>query len=123
MRLTLAHELGHLVMHEHPTEDMEREADRFAAEFLMPEQDVALELYPMSLERAAALKTRWRVSMAALIRRARDLGKLTTWQYKNLFVQLGRLGYRTNEPNPIAFEEPEFVNTIIRKRVRIRDVL
>ena len=33
-RFTLAHELGHFVMHTTPTPDAEREADRFAAEIL-----------------------------------------------------------------------------------------
>ena len=35
MRFSLAHEIGHVVMHQLPTDDMEREADRFASEFLM----------------------------------------------------------------------------------------
>src|ERR1700730_1023199 len=38
-RYTLAHEIGHIVMHQVPTPDMEGEADRFAEEFLMPEKD------------------------------------------------------------------------------------
>jgi transcriptional regulator with XRE-family HTH domain len=38
MRFTLAHEIGHIVMHRIPTENTEREADRFAPEFLMPEK-------------------------------------------------------------------------------------
>lgn len=41
-RLTLAHELGHLVLHStNPTENMETEATAFAAEFLMPEANSA----------------------------------------------------------------------------------
>lgn len=31
VRFSLAHEIGHIVMHQLPTDDMEREADRFAS--------------------------------------------------------------------------------------------
>jgi transcriptional regulator with XRE-family HTH domain len=39
-RWTLAHELGHIVMHQIPTTNMEQEADRFAAEFLTPQAEI-----------------------------------------------------------------------------------
>ncbi len=44
VRFSLAHEIGHIVVHQLPTDDMEREADRFAAEFLMPESAVRPDL-------------------------------------------------------------------------------
>ncbi|NED56599.1 ImmA/IrrE family metallo-endopeptidase, partial [Micromonospora aurantiaca] len=46
-RFDAAHELGHLVMHadaEPGEKVVEDQAHRFAAEFLMPEQDIATEL-------------------------------------------------------------------------------
>ena len=55
-RYTLAHEIGHIVMHYIPTTDMEREADRFAAEFLMPKKEIIGEFGRFNLERAAAMK-------------------------------------------------------------------
>ena len=36
LRFTVAHELGHLVMHSMPSDTQEREANLFAAEFLAP---------------------------------------------------------------------------------------
>ncbi|MHC5879723.1 ImmA/IrrE family metallo-endopeptidase, partial [Streptococcus pyogenes] len=49
-RLTLAHELGHLVLHStNPTENMETEATAFAAEFLMPESEIRPELRRLDL--------------------------------------------------------------------------
>ncbi|WP_410672237.1 ImmA/IrrE family metallo-endopeptidase [Amycolatopsis sp. cmx-4-68] len=39
-RFTLAHEVGHLLMHELPADDQEKEADRFAGEFLAPAEEL-----------------------------------------------------------------------------------
>jgi len=39
-RFTLAHELGHLVMHSVPSPSMEDEANAFASAFLMPGRDI-----------------------------------------------------------------------------------
>jgi Zn-dependent peptidase ImmA (M78 family)/DNA-binding XRE family transcriptional regulator len=110
-RFTLAHELGHMVMHAMPREDMEAEADRFAAEFLMPESDIRHQLGRVSLERLASLKGLWRVSMAALLRRYFTLGLINASTYKYWSIQMGKLGYRVREPLEldIAPERPSFL--------------
>ncbi|WP_424211377.1 ImmA/IrrE family metallo-endopeptidase [Streptomyces sp. BI20] len=108
-RFSLAHELGHLVMHGEPGERrvQEDQANRFAAEFLMPHDAVLPELKPgIDVSRLLDLKARWGVSMAALIRRAMDLGVVSEWQYRTLMVELSALGYRTNEPTTIRRETP-----------------
>ena len=58
-RFTLCHELGHIVMHSLPRPMMEDEANRFAAEFLMPTADIMKDFYNMSLEKLMALKMHW----------------------------------------------------------------
>lgn len=98
LRYSLSHEMGHIVMHEVHTEDMEREANRFAAEFLMPANDIRSSLDGLSLPKLATLKPYWKVSMAALLKRATDLKKITERQVRYLWMQMGRLGYRTREP-------------------------
>src|SRR5262249_10300310 len=98
MRWTLAHELGHIVMHHLPTDDPEGEADRFASEFLMPGREIVAELNPFSLHRAAALKPYWKISMAALVRRAHDLKCISNRKYEYLNTQLAKLGYKKCEP-------------------------
>jgi Zn-dependent peptidase ImmA (M78 family)/transcriptional regulator with XRE-family HTH domain len=113
VRFSLAHELGHVLMHRTPSDQMEVEADRFASEFLMPSRDIAPELTGLTLQRAAALKPAWRVSMAALVRRARDLGKIPELSYTNLFKRMSALGYRKQEPNPIGPEEPRLIPTLL----------
>jgi IrrE N-terminal-like domain len=61
-RLTLAHELGHLCLHsEHVAEDMEDQANAFAAEFLMPASMIRPQLRNLSLGRLLDLKREWGV--------------------------------------------------------------
>jgi Zn-dependent peptidase ImmA (M78 family)/transcriptional regulator with XRE-family HTH domain len=113
-RWTLAHELGHVVMHRIPTPNAEQEADRFASEFLMPEREVASDLDGMSIARAIQLKPYWRVSAQALIRRAKEVGKIDESRYRSLYTQMSMLGYRKNEPEPLAPESPTVARDLIR---------
>jgi len=80
-----AHELGHLVMHgEHVwgLKQVESQAHAFAAAFLMPDRDIRDELpsyadWPTLFD----LKRRWQVSLAALLLRAKNLGRMTDASY------------------------------------------
>lgn len=115
-RLTLAHELGHMVMHtQNPNPEMERQAYRFAAEFLMPEKEVRPYLFGLSLEKLATLKSFWKVSMAALLKRATDLEVITQRHAKTLWARMSRLGYRTKEPIEldIPVEPPSLYQEIL----------
>ena len=105
-RFTLAHELGHSVMHRAPTGDIEAEADQFAAEFLMPAKEIQPHLAGLNIAVRTALKPHWKVSIAAIVRRARDVGAITQRHYHTLFQRLSALGYRKNEPIELAPEEP-----------------
>ncbi|MGW8973932.1 helix-turn-helix domain-containing protein [Streptomyces platensis] len=117
-RFSLAHELGHLVMHDEPGEGrvQEDQANRFAAEFLMPHKIILPELKPgIDVTRLMDLKARWGVSMAALIRRAIDLGAISEWHYRTLMVELSALGYRTNEPITIRREAPRHLTQAVTR--------
>lgn len=100
-RFTLAHELGHLVMHRFPTPSMEKQADEFAAAFLMPKDDIASQLKGLTLTKAAQLKPYWKASMAALIVRAKTLRKIDDGASAYLWRQMSIRGYRTREPKTI----------------------
>lgn len=91
VRFTLAHEIGHMIMHNTVGVDMEAEADQFAAEFLMPAEDIRPELDDVRLETLAILKRRWGVSMQALARRAFTLGTITRDQYRRTLPALAAL--------------------------------
>lgn len=115
-RLSVAHELGHLVMHKaflrKSNKEVEDEAWGFAAELLMPESAMRGELVPpLTISSFARLKPRWGVSIAALIRRAYDLNVLSKRQYHYLTQQLATLGYRTREPKnlDVAVEKPRLL--------------
>jgi Zn-dependent peptidase ImmA (M78 family)/transcriptional regulator with XRE-family HTH domain len=108
LRLTVAHEFGHLIMHgqrESLPATVEEEANKFAAEFLMPEQAMRRELtVPLTLTRLASLKPKWRVSIQALIVRAKELEIISERQYRYLYEQLAIQGWKVNEPPNLAVE-------------------
>jgi Zn-dependent peptidase ImmA (M78 family)/DNA-binding XRE family transcriptional regulator len=102
-RFTLAHELGHLIMHGGSyipsIEFAEIESDNFAAEFLMPADEIRYQLNEkMSFPQLGDLKRYWKVSMAALVRRAKDLNVIEQTRYTSLNVQLSKAGYKKKEP-------------------------
>ena len=114
-RFTVAHELGHLVMHDELTtsEEAEAEADAFAAEFLMPAVEIRAQLRNITLQRAAQLKVVWRVAMSAIIRRARDLGLIDDRRYKSLNVSISQKGWRKAEPVDVGRDEPSVVSSLL----------
>lgn len=115
LRFTLAHELGHLIMHALPTLDMEKEANRFAAEFLMPAADIIQQLTRVALPLLATLKAVWKVSMAALLERAKSLHVVTPRQYIRLRTELSHRGYLRREPAEldIPAERPALLQAIV----------
>jgi Zn-dependent peptidase ImmA (M78 family)/transcriptional regulator with XRE-family HTH domain len=107
LRFTLAHEMGHAIMHHTaPIGDVESQADSFSAALLMPAREIRRQLEGMTLRKAAALKPVWKVAMQALIRRAYDLGVIDRNAYSSLFRTLSSRGQRTNEPIQIPAEQP-----------------
>lgn len=101
-RFNAAHELGHLVMHRGtctgPIEH-EREANAFAAEFLVPGDEIG-PLLPHRVDLAALveLQRHWGVSVQALLHRSKELGALTDSASRQAWVLLTRLGWRRDEP-------------------------
>jgi Zn-dependent peptidase ImmA (M78 family)/transcriptional regulator with XRE-family HTH domain len=113
-RFSLAHELGHMVMHRMiPNPKMEDEADEFAAEFLMPTRDITPALRWVTLDKLAELKMYWKVSMQSLILRARDTGGITDSTASYLYAQMSKTGYRTREPIDIPLEQATMLQDII----------
>jgi Zn-dependent peptidase ImmA (M78 family)/transcriptional regulator with XRE-family HTH domain len=109
VRFTVAHQFGHLLLHRTPTDDAEREADRFAAEFLAPESLIAADLAGLTtgdLAQLARLKDRWGVSIGVLVERARDIGVISERQFREFRVRLANLGWNVNEPGNVAAESP-----------------
>ncbi len=108
IRFSVAHELGHLVMHiaksPRSEDTVEDEADAFASQFLMPESEIKPALYNLNLQTLSQLKRRWRVSMRALIRRAKDVGAISKEEYRNFQILFSKKGYNKNEPIMLPIE-------------------
>lgn len=122
-RWTVAHEVGHIVMHANsdPYPDMERDANAFASEFLMPAREISPQLTRVTIDRLAGLKRYWKVAMAALLMRADDLKLITANQKRYLFMQLSKAGYRLREPETLdpPREPPRLMQKVISHHRRI----
>ncbi|MBR9840263.1 MAG: ImmA/IrrE family metallo-endopeptidase [Rhodobacteraceae bacterium] len=98
-RFSLAHEFGHVVLHAFPYDAMEKEANEFAAELLMPSAGVTADLKrDLTIPKLGQLKLKWRVAMSALIYRAKQLGTINGDQATSLYKKMSYYGYRTSEP-------------------------
>jgi Zn-dependent peptidase ImmA (M78 family)/DNA-binding XRE family transcriptional regulator len=107
VRFSVAHELGHLILHQAPrgsVAEFEKAADRFAAALLLPEDTLREQFAAgVSFTLLASFKPKWGVSIQTLARRARDLGAISERQYYAVFEQMARLGFsRTQEPPNLA---------------------
>lgn len=91
-RWTLAHELGHLMLHvgqRNVGQEQENEASRFASEFLAPFAVTSEEIRGIpSLVNLMPLKDKWGISLGALIRHFRDSGGMDKSRYEMLTKQL-----------------------------------
>ena len=112
------HELGHLAMHGEQVwglKEIETQAHEFAAAFLMPKPDILQEL-PTAVDwpRLFKLKQKWQVSLAALLRRARTLGRITERQYVSAIKTASARGWRRFEPVPLGRpERPQMLSKIL----------
>ena len=105
MRFTLAHELGHIVMHSIPSLDMEAQANEFASALLMPKADLRPYFSGIKVDLAllARLKPEWRVSMAALLKTSSDLKFIGPGQAQLLWRTFSAKRYRLQEPSELDF--------------------
>ncbi len=111
-RFTLAHELGHLLMHNEnhfpisTFRNKEIEANQFASEFLMPEEAIKNSLHSLRLSDLYSLKNYWLTSMSSLIRRAKDLACIDDNRYKYFMIEMSRNGFTKKEPVEVPIDEP-----------------
>jgi Zn-dependent peptidase ImmA (M78 family)/DNA-binding XRE family transcriptional regulator len=105
-RLTVAHELGHAVLHHWdafnvPDEsEREKQAYRFALALMVPARDFILDIAHTARrwEDFLRLRPKWGVSAAALARRARDLELLDPAAYRSLNIRRRNAGHWKQEP-------------------------
>lgn len=125
-RMDAAHELGHLCMHrwvsaeeiedEKALKEIEKEAERFAAAFLLPRKSFPNEIYSPRLMAFLDLKQRWKVSIQAMVYRCKTLGIFDEQQVTNLYKQISARKWRTHEPldgeDGLPLEQPLLLTKI-----------
>ncbi len=114
-RLTLAHELGHAVLHHWdafnvPDErNREAQAYRFALALMVPAEDFTLDIVHTRRrwDDFLRLRDKWGISGAALARRAHDLKLLDASAYRSLNIERRSRGHWKQEPGEeAALEQP-----------------
>lgn len=136
-RFDLAHELGHLVLHDGIlTGDQltESQANQFASALLVP-QVMMRTHFPTwyrngryNWAKLSEFKKQWKVSKAAILYRARLLGLLTPEQYTSGIVYLKKTGEGIieKEDHMIPQENPELLqacfNMLAKKKIYAENI-
>ena len=118
-RFDAAHELGHLLLHKDVDREsyqanyalIEKQAHYFAACFLMPEKSFTRDIKRITLDDLLALKSRWKVSVSAMLMRCYALGLIDDDDRTRLYKSLSARGWRRKEPLDDVFqpEEPKLL--------------
>lgn len=121
-RFTLAHELGHLILHVQQGIDPEKVANRFAGAFLVPKHAVSAELGPsrhmLSVWELHLLKHKYGLSMQGWIYRAQDLKIISDSVARQLFARFRRSGWHQQEPgDQIPPERPQRMERLVMRAV------
>lgn len=108
-RFSLAHELGHLVLHAATTRRditaLETEANQFAGALLMPRGLLCGTVTPeTTLGEYTNLKAQWGCSIQAIVRRAHELDLIDYKRHRSLRMQISGRGWRVEEPGDVLLE-------------------
>ncbi|WP_054113014.1 helix-turn-helix domain-containing protein [Marinagarivorans algicola] len=115
-RFTLAHELGHLVVHGRLIEgiDEEKVCNAFAGAFILPAQTLIEHLGEkrrhIEPRELFMLKHEYGISMLAALFRAGQCGIITPATQKNLFMLFSKKGWRTQEPGKAYPHESTYLH-------------
>jgi Zn-dependent peptidase ImmA (M78 family)/DNA-binding XRE family transcriptional regulator len=126
-RFDAAHELGHLVMHQHLSEHeletsdeiTEAQADAFASAFLMPRETFIKDVTDTRLEAFKRLKPKWGVSIQAMVRRARDLELISKETYERHFRNMSAQGWRRPNGEPLNETVPSVNRSLGRRSIEL----
>lgn len=118
-RFDAAHELGHIVLHRHVSKGqyeanhalLESQAHRFASAFLMPAESFLREIRWPTLDTLLALKSRWKVSVAAMVHRCVELEIINDTTTTRLWKARSARGWVKGEPmdGDFDFERPQLI--------------
>lgn len=113
LRATIAHELGHLLMHSaidvvESLKKWEEQAKLFSSMFLMPKGGFDNDVISTSLNQLLYLKQHWKVSVQSMVMRCEQLEIISNEKATYLWKEISRKRWRKNEPldNEIEPERP-----------------
>ncbi|NOX67425.1 MAG: ImmA/IrrE family metallo-endopeptidase [Chlorobi bacterium] len=126
-RFDLAHELGHLIMHNGiitGCKKTEKEANHFASAFLMPRVNFlnAVNRFPITKKNKYfnwpnlyKLKEYFKVSLKAILYRAKTLGVIAEEQMRYGYIHINKKGWTKKEPldDKIPTEKPSLLISLI----------
>ena len=110
LRFDMAHELGHILMHNWDDSNdtlskeefnaLEKQANMLASALLLPRETFGKDVapYATNVEFYRSLRKKWGVSMQAMMYRARQLGLITANQFQYMMRTVSAKGWRTREP-------------------------
>ena len=119
LRFSLAHELGHAILHESAlipdTRDAEAHANDFAGAFVLAKPDLLAELprRRLTLDDLLVLKQRFGVSIQAIAMTAHRAGAMSRDELTRLYRELSYRGWRTTEPGHVAIEQPTVLHDVL----------
>lgn len=112
-RFDTPHEAGHRIMHStdsEPSSDQEDQADAFASAFMLPFQAFIAE-FPRTTfwdwTDLFAMKSRWGMSLAALLYRAYELNLIDAARFRTANIYLRTRGWHLGEPYEPPAEQTE----------------
>ncbi len=117
-RLTLLHELGHIVLKPsgNAKED-EKNAFRFAASFLVPQTVLTRMIGErrrfLDVHELILLKKRFGISIQALLYRMKDLKIISESQYRKWCIFINKQGWKKKEPEMLPREEPQWLRRTV----------
>lgn len=128
-RFDAAHELAHLILHQHYAErhlsdaedhkEIENQANAFASAFLMPAATFGQEVFDTSLNGFLRLKERWGVSVQAMVSRSFQLGLIDEYRRTELYRQMSYKGWRKAKGEPLDDLVPEVNNSVGRRGIEL----
>ncbi len=109
-RLTITHELGHLILDIKDGINHEDTANRFSAAFLAPAEqlhkDVGRKRHNIQIDELCYLKQKYGMSIQAILFRLKDLKIITNSYYKGWCIKINRIGWKKHEPVELHPEKP-----------------
>ena len=77
---------------------IEEQAHRFAGAFLLPAAPFADDFFVASLDTLQEMKPRWKVSIGAMMMRAKQLDLMPEQTSRRMWINYSRRGWRRSEP-------------------------